>query len=74
MLGLSNRESEVLHWIAQGKSNLEVAYILKISVGTIKKHIANIFDKFGVKTRVAATMTALEMIQGKEGTLMRTVS
>lgn len=66
ILGLSGRESEVLYWIAQGKSNVEIADILELSVGTVKKHIANIFDKLGVKTRVAAVVLALETLGSSE--------
>ena len=64
-LGLSKREAEVLYWISQGKSNADIAYILNVSVGTIKKHVANIFDKLGVKTRVAAVVLATETLRSE---------
>lgn len=62
-LGLSRREAEVLYWISQGKGNADIACILNVSVGTIKKHVANIFDKLGVKTRVAAVVLATETLR-----------
>ena len=39
-LGLSRRESEVLAWVAQGKTNSEIAAALGINLGTVKKHLA----------------------------------
>jgi hypothetical protein len=41
-LGLSFRETEVLYWIAQGKTNRDVAAILNISSGTVKIHLAHL--------------------------------
>lgn len=61
-LGLSQKESEVLLWVAQGKSNGEVALILGITEGTIKKHLEHIFEKLGVEKRGAASLMALEML------------
>jgi len=57
--GLSEREAEVLAWVAHGMTNAGVALILGISVLTIKKHLQHIFDKLGVETRTAATLRAL---------------
>jgi DNA-binding CsgD family transcriptional regulator len=51
--GLSNRELEVARWIGDGKTNAEIAGILGISPRTIQKHIEHIFEKMGVKSRVA---------------------
>lgn len=53
-LGITKRESEVLHWIGCGKTNQEIAELLGLSVRTIQKHIENIFVKLGVETRTAA--------------------
>jgi len=57
-LGLSRRESEVLTWVVQGKTNREIAIILGISVPTAKKHVEHIFKKLGVETRTAAAAIA----------------
>lgn len=52
--GLSCRETEVLFWLSQGKTNMEVAAILGMSRRTAEKHVEHIFDKLGVETRAAA--------------------
>jgi DNA-binding NarL/FixJ family response regulator len=61
-LGLSPKEAEVLLWVAQGKSNAEVALILGITEATVKKHLENIFTKLGVEKRGAASLLALEVL------------
>jgi DNA-binding NarL/FixJ family response regulator len=61
-LGLTPREAEVLLWIAQGKSNRDIATILDASEGTVKKHVVHILEKLGVETRSAATLSAIEAI------------
>lgn len=61
-LGLSPREAEILLWMAQGKSNGDIAVICGISLGTTKKHALHIFDKLGVESRSAATLRALEVL------------
>ena len=58
-LGLSRRECEVLDWVAQGKTNGEIASILSMNLGTVKKHVAKVFQKLGVETRTAAAAMAL---------------
>ncbi len=63
-LGLTPREAEVLLWIAQGKSNVEIAIILGNTDNTVKKHIQHIFEKLGVDTRNAATVLAFEKLGG----------
>ncbi len=62
-LGLTAREAEVLYWIAQGKSNPDIATILAASVRTVHKHVENIFRKLGLETRNAAALTALEVLR-----------
>ena len=58
VLGLSRRESEVLAWVARGKTNNEIAAVLGINLGTVKKHLVHIFHKLGVETRTAAAALA----------------
>jgi DNA-binding CsgD family transcriptional regulator len=53
-LGLSDREAEVMTWIAQGKTNGETARILTLSRRTVEKHLEHIYSKLGVETRMAA--------------------
>jgi DNA-binding CsgD family transcriptional regulator len=57
---LTPRENEVLHWIAQAKSNPEIACILGISVGTVYRHVENVFSKLGINNRASAMLLALE--------------
>lgn len=52
--GLSSRETEVLQWLAKGKTNNEIATILSMSKRTADKHLEHIFAKLGVETRAAA--------------------
>jgi len=62
-LGLSPRETEVLFWISEGKSNPDIAAILSASVRTIHKHVENIFRKLNVENRASAIRLALETFQ-----------
>jgi DNA-binding CsgD family transcriptional regulator len=48
---LTEREVEILALVAKGKTNLEIAQNLVISVGTVKKHVENIKVKLGVHRR-----------------------
>jgi DNA-binding NarL/FixJ family response regulator len=62
-LGLTAREAEVLYWIAQGKSNPDIATILGANVRTVHKHVEHIFQKLGLETRNAAMLSALEVLR-----------
>ncbi len=53
-LGLSPRESEILGWVTQGKTNPEISMILGISRRTVQKHLERIYIKLGVENRTAA--------------------
>jgi DNA-binding CsgD family transcriptional regulator len=53
-LGLTRRQAEVLAWVAQGKANSEIAWILEISPNTVARHLEAIFATLGVETRTAA--------------------
>jgi DNA-binding CsgD family transcriptional regulator len=61
-LGLTRRAAETLLWLAQGKTNSDVAAILGITESTVKKYVQAIFDKLHVETRGAATLRALEVL------------
>lgn len=60
--GLTEREAEVLLWIAQGKSNGEISVIINTTEATVKKHVQRIFEKLGVESRHAAGLIALERL------------
>lgn len=48
---LTPREREVLQCLAHGTTNNEIAYELGIAMETVKRHLSNIFDKLGVRSR-----------------------
>ena len=58
---LSEREIEVLRLIAAGSSNAEIGEKLYIAVGTVKRHINNIYGKLGVESRTQAIARAREL-------------
>lgn len=53
---LTPRETEIMHWVAQGKTNDEIALILELSLNTVKTHLKRIFIKTGVENRTAASL------------------
>ncbi|HRQ87494.1 MAG TPA: response regulator transcription factor, partial [Bacteroidia bacterium] len=63
--GLTPRVAETLLWLAQGKTNGDIATILGISEATVKKHVLDIFVALGVETRTAACLQALEVLAGQ---------
>jgi DNA-binding CsgD family transcriptional regulator len=65
-LGLTTREAEVLLWVAQGKSNGDIAILLGMAEKTVKKHMGNIFQKLGLEGRNAATVQALEVLSQRK--------
>ena len=67
MWGLTARETEVLTWIAQGKTNHEIGVILGACTGTICKHVEHILCKLDVKNRTAAAVMALPALARRAG-------
>jgi DNA-binding NarL/FixJ family response regulator len=55
---LTPRETEVLSWVAKGKTNRDVGEILGLSPRTVNKHLEHVFEKLGVETRAAAAALA----------------
>jgi LuxR family transcriptional regulator, maltose regulon positive regulatory protein len=55
---LSERELEILRLVHEGLSNSEIAAQIIVTVGTVKKHINNIFGKLGVTSRTQALVQA----------------
>ena len=61
-LGLTEREAEVLFWVAQGKSNPEICTLLDLRLTTVKKHVERILQKLSVENRTSAAATAIEKL------------
>lgn len=55
---LSERETEVVRQLASGGSNREIAAALLITEATVKRHLANVYAKFGVASRIDAMRAA----------------
>lgn len=61
-LTVTEREAEVLLWIARGKSNRDIAEILDLSPRTVNKHLEQIYAKLGVENRASAAALAVRTI------------
>jgi DNA-binding NarL/FixJ family response regulator len=61
-LMVTDREAEVLLWIARGKANRDIADILKLSPRTVNKHLEQIFNKIGVENRASAAALAVRAL------------
>lgn len=57
---LSERETEVLKLVTEGKSNTQIGLILKISRHTVKAHLNGIFEKLEVHDRICAAVKAVK--------------
>lgn len=62
LLGLSQREAEVLFWVIRGKENQAIATHLNIHLSTVRKHLESIYRKLGVQSRTEAIAQALEKL------------
>ncbi len=62
LLRLSQRETEVLFWVIQGKDNKAIAKHLGIHLSTVRKHLESIFHKLGVQSRTEAIAQALNKL------------
>jgi len=58
--GLTERESEVLNLVAQGRSNQQIADALVVSLATVKAHISSILGKLQVSSRTEAIAYAIK--------------
>jgi DNA-binding CsgD family transcriptional regulator len=59
--GFTPRECEVACWLTEGKSNVEIAALLRIHVQSVKAHVTALFDKTGAGNRLALTLHLLEV-------------
>lgn len=68
--GFTNREEEIMCWVAEGKTNWEISMILHVSLNTIKFHLKNVYQKLGgVENRWAAVA---QWQNGNPGLTIRT--
>jgi DNA-binding NarL/FixJ family response regulator len=65
--GLTERESQVLRSLGQGRSNKEIAADLGIGEQTVKTHVARILSKLGVASRTQAALYAVRAGLGPSG-------
>lgn len=67
--GLTTREIEILEWVRNGKTNIEIGMILEISTFTVKNHLQRIFRKINASNRAQAVAKIEEIVnQNKRGT------
>lgn len=57
---LTHREEDVLHAVARGRTNAEIAHELRISLSTVKSHVASLMAKVGARNRVEIAIWAYE--------------
>ncbi|WP_306960787.1 response regulator transcription factor [Arthrobacter bambusae] len=57
--GLTRREVDVLHLVADGKTNAEIAQLLWVSTSTVSKHVEHLLQKLGTRSRVGLASTAI---------------
>jgi DNA-binding NarL/FixJ family response regulator len=53
---LTPREAQIAHLLALGRTNREIATVLRARIRTVEKHVENILDKFGAPNRTAAAV------------------
>ena len=58
---LTDRESEILHMVVEGRGNKTIATKLDVSEGTVKSHLRNIYRKLRVKTRAEAAAQGVQL-------------
>ena len=58
--GITDRESEVLALITQGKSNAEVAQLTYLSPNTVKSYIRSVYRKIGAESRTQAVLWGVD--------------
>ncbi|XVV15821.1 response regulator [Actinoplanes sp. CA-131856] len=58
---LSDRETEVLRLLADGRSNREIAAALFLAEGTVKNHVTNVLGKIGARDRTQAALRARDL-------------
>jgi DNA-binding NarL/FixJ family response regulator len=60
-IGISNKTYQVLVWLAKGKTNKEIADKMRISVHTVKAHLAKLFERLQTGNRMDTVMEAIRL-------------
>jgi two-component system, NarL family, nitrate/nitrite response regulator NarL len=68
---LSERESQVVRYLAEGLTNREIAERMKLSQHTIKNYLFRVFDKLGVSSRVELLFMTLSQASSEPASLQR---
>ena len=58
-ISLTDKERDILSWVARGKSDPDIGDILNLSEFTINYHMRNIFKKFNVNSRITVVVKAV---------------
>lgn len=61
--GFTPREADVIFWLTQGKTNPEIAHLMQVRTDTVSAYLRAVFEKMGVENRVAAVVTALDLVR-----------
>lgn len=64
--GLTTRECEILHWVAAGKRDGEIALVLSVAPRTVSKHVEHVLRKLGAENRVGAVNVAREWLRAEK--------
>lgn len=64
ILGLGARSTEVLYWLAKGKTNKEISVILSMATETVKTHLKNIYSRLAIENRATAALMICELLVG----------
>ena len=64
ILGLGARPTEVLYWLAKGKTNKEIGMILSMATETVKAHLKDIYSRLAIENRATAAVMISELLVG----------
>jgi DNA-binding CsgD family transcriptional regulator len=62
ILGLGTRSTQVIYWLAKGKTNKEIGIILGMATETVKAHLKDIYSRLALENRAAAASMISEML------------
>lgn len=68
---LSRREEHVVHWVAEGLTNREIADRMELSEHTVKNYLFRVFDKLGVSSRAELVLYAVSRLSSRNEEMPR---